>query len=326
MTVLLAIGAGLCIGEAAVARTLAAGDSSAALSTPAEVSSVGLANGTAASGNPCADLQWLSANRESSTDREGVTTDNGWLTAHYALADGNELEWHYGTLSTRNDVEHLHGNALGGEIAFPQARWLRKLDAAVYRLRDDYQWQGGALFSLVKDHLDFQIQRNVFSWAQQLSATKMAVDGNSPIGAIKLNFDYQHYAVSDGNTVREASLGIDADKLLGVPRPLRMQLGIHQRWAKFNSPYYWSPSARDETLGVGAGIAWERPEWQFSMSMRRNLALSDTTAPSWSIDASASFDIADAVSIGASYASGNGAPRDDAYWWQYTSVYVKVHW
>lgn len=304
------------------ARAMPVDDEAPAL----EASAAGIASAADRSArSPGPDLQWAAIKRESSLDCYGLATDNEWLTAHYARADGGALEWRYGMLSRDSITERVHGVTLGGELTFPRGRWLRQLDAALYSVGASVQWQGGALFSVVPNRLNVQVQRDVLAWAQALWGTEVAVAGNISVGGVKLNFDYQHYKVSDGNTVQDVSLRLEPGKSLPDLGPLHIQLGVHRRWTTFDSSYYWSPSSPNETLGVEAGIGWQHPRWQFNASIQRNLGLNRGTDPTWGANTSANLDISRTVSIGASYGSSSGAPRPGAYWRQYATVYVRFH-
>ena len=108
------------------------------------------------------------------------------------------------------------------------------------------------------------------------------VDTPFPLGKISGRVNY--YNVSDGNTVVTSNLNVDASW-----RPLgnnfKPFFGLETRYAKFNTPNYWSPASGSGAAYIGLRGEWTAADWSLYTSGQISAPFWGEAGNGWSVSA-----------------------------------------
>jgi hypothetical protein len=151
---------------------------------------------------------------------------------------------------------------------------------------------GSLRVNLYDDQLALQAGRvnwgrlatNPNALALGLTASHAALSGgySFPLGKISGRINY--YNVSDGNTVVTSNLNVDASW-----RPLgnnfKPFFGLETRYAKFNTPNYWSPTSGSGAAYIGLRGEWTTADWSLYTSGQISAPFWGEAGNGWSVSA-----------------------------------------
>jgi hypothetical protein len=128
------------------------------------------------------------------------------------------------------------------------------------------------------------LSSNPAALANNLSATRLGLQGSTSLSSGTLFGRADFYNISDGNTITTSALRFTPSwRPLGSHfKPL---LGIETRNAKFNTLNYWSPSDGYGSATVGVMGEWGDADWNFFTSAQLGARLFGEAGRSWSLSA-----------------------------------------